>query len=242
MARPSRTAVERIVETSALLVRRVDIGDYDVLATFFTRERGAAAASARRARAPKSRLGPIEPLHTLRLRLELTSRSDVARLKELAIVRPRLGLVTDPARLDAASRLLRWVRSLAPPNVPEPAAYDLVEAALDRIDETEPSGVVAVLAVAGLSLASAFGYRLELESCVSCGTPCPSGASAFVDPVAGGVVCRACGGGGILLRGAFRDALGRALRGEVVSPDAADADIALDLAERTIAAHARPQR
>ncbi|MBL9024734.1 MAG: DNA repair protein RecO [Myxococcales bacterium] len=241
MPRPTKAAVERVVDTPALLVRRVDVGDQDVLATFFTRERGAVSVSVRRARAPKSRLGPIEPLHTLQLRLEILARADAVKLRDLAIVRARLALVEDPARLDAASRLLRWLRALAPANVPEPVAFDLVDAALDRIEDGPSAAATAVLAVAGLSLAAAFGYRLELDSCVRCSAPCPEGSSALLDPAAGGIVCRACGGGSVLMRAALRQSLRRAMRGEETELGRQDAERVADLAERTIAAHAKGQ-
>ena len=241
MPRPSKAAVERVVDTPALLVRRVDVGDHDVLATFFTRERGIVTVSVRRARAPRSRIGPLEPLHTPQLRLEILARAEAIKLRDLALVRARLGLVEDPDRLDAASRLLRWLRSLAPANAPEPAAFGMVEAALDRIEEEPAPNAVAVLAVAGLSLSAAFGYRLELRACVRCGTACPEGSSALVDPTAGGIVCRACGGGSTLLRPTVRDTLARAMRGERVALDRPDAVLAAELAERTILAHARGQ-
>jgi DNA repair protein RecO (recombination protein O) len=227
--------------TAALLVRRVDVGDADVLVTLFTRERGLLSASARRARGPKSRLGPLEPLHTLRVVIDITARSDVGRLKDASGLHPRLHLLEDPARIEAASQILRWVRTLAASNVPEPGAFDLVEAALDHLAEAAPVAADAVLGATGLSLAAAFGYRLELEACVRCGTPCPPEASALVDPGAGGVVCRACGGGPVLVRAPVRSSLGRALRGEGLVLTKEEAAIAVDLATRTIEAHARPR-
>jgi DNA repair protein RecO (recombination protein O) len=235
MPKHVRAAPERTVDTAAFVVRRVNVGDADVMATLFTRERGIVSAAARGARGPKSKLGPIEPLHTMRVRLEIVQRSDVAKLREATVLRPRLGLVADAERLEAASRLLRWLRSLAPAQAPEPKAFDLVDAALDRLEEVASSNeVVAALAVSGLGLAAAFGYRLELDACVRCGTAYPPAASAFVDPAAGGVVCRACGGGGILVRGALRATLLRALSGEEVQLGAEDAALALELAERVI--------
>ncbi len=237
--RLGRSTIERTLVTPALLVRRVDVGDADVLATLFTRERGLVSASARRARGPKSRLGPLEPLHTLRVVIEITARSDVGRLKEASLLRPRLHLLEDPARMEAASQILRWVRTLAPSNEPEPGAFDLVDAALDHLAEVAPLAADAILGATGLSLAAAFGYRLELEACVRCGTPCPAGVAALVDPAAGGVVCRACGGGTVLVRAAARASLGRVLRGDGLELTKEEAAIAVDLATSTIDAHAR---
>lgn len=221
-------------------MKRVSVGDTDLLLTLFTRERGLVTVAARGARGPKSKLGPLEPLHTLRVRLELSSRSDVAKLREATVARPRLALCENADRLEAASQLLRWVRSLSPSHEPEAKAFILLDAALDRLEEVERGAeMLTTVAIAGLSLAAAFGYRLELDACVRCGTPCPAGASAYVDVAAGGVVCTRCGGGGLLVRGPLREALSRGRKGESITLSIGEAESALDLAERAIGSHTR---
>jgi DNA repair protein RecO (recombination protein O) len=64
---------------------------------------------------------------------------------------------------------------------------------------------VAIVATVGLRLLSALGYDLELRQCVRCGRVCPPGRPAYLDPVAGGIRCVACGGGPFLLTAALRD-------------------------------------
>lgn len=223
-------------------MRRVSVGDSDLLLTLFTRERGLVTTAARGARGPKSKFGPLEPLHTLRVRLELSSRSDVAKLREATVAHPRLALCEDAERLDAASRLLRWVRALSPSHEPEGKAFALLDAALDRLEEADRGAeMLTTVAIAGLSLAAAFGYRLELDACVRCGTPCPAGASAYVDVGAGGVVCTRCGGGGLLLRGSLRETLSRGTKGAGITLSIGEAESAVDLAERVIGSHTRGQ-
>ncbi len=235
--------VGEILQTPAILVRRVDVGEADVLATFFTRDGGMVAASASGVRRPRSKLGPLEPLHTLSVRIELSPRSEIGRLRECRLSSPRLSLLDDEARLDAGTRLLRWVRALAPPHATERRAFTCVEDGLDDLARArDAEAVESALAGAGLRLLSALGYALELSACTRCRAAVPAGASVTVDVRASGVVCRSCGGGPVLLRGAERDALEAAGRADL-DVDAASLDsrlraLVVDLLE----ASTKPQR
>lgn len=203
----------------------------------FTRERGLLSAAARGARKASSKLGALEPLHTLRVSLELSSQSDVAKLREARIERARLGLLEQADRLEAASRLLRLARSVLAPAVPEPAAFDRLEADLDQLDAAPPGQVAAVAARAGANLIGALGYGLDLSACVRCGTACPPASSALLDPSAGGLVCRACGGGPVLLRAADRETLLRFMAGEGDLPEPLVA-LLVRLVDALVEAHA----
>jgi DNA repair protein RecO (recombination protein O) len=232
----TRKRVER-VRTDALLVRSVVVGEADSIVTLFTEQRGIVSAMARGARRTGGkRLSALEPMHVLRVALDEKAGSELAQLAETAIACPRLGLVGDLEALEAAGRALRWVRRALPPHTPEPAIWTELNRVLDALDRrTEPPlGAVAGL---GLFLLSALGWALELERCVGCGKPCDPAATAMADVARGGLVCRACGGGGILLRGNRRARLLAALAGSSAALEADDVHVALDLVDRAFAAH-----
>jgi DNA repair protein RecO (recombination protein O) len=171
--------------------------------------------------------------------LEERAGSDTAFLVESALAHPRLALCGDLDRLDAAGRALRWVRRAAPPHTPEPALWAEINELLDALDAVGagPSPLV-LLAGAGLRMLAAVGWGLELAACVRCGKPCARGASAYVNPAAGGLVCRSCGGGPVLVRGERRERLRSAAAGEPADLDDEDVRAAIDLVEATLAAHA----
>lgn len=89
------------------------------------------------------------------------------------------------------------------------------------------------------------GHAPVLDRCVRCGAPAPDAALTTLDPAAGGVVCRACGGGPYRLLAADRAALRAVIAGElgrytpgltrvlgrVLSSLAPDAAVALERAE-----------
>ncbi|NUP14495.1 MAG: DNA repair protein RecO [Polyangiaceae bacterium] len=239
--RGARKLRERI-ETRALVTRRIPIAEADLMLTLLTRERGLVSAAARSARRTSSRLGALEPMHTLRVTLEMAPNDDVAKLKEARIERPRLALLDHEARLEAAAELLSFARSLVVEGPNEAESFDIVESGLDAIAERDPSEASAVLAWGGAQLLAATGYALDLEACVRCGTPCPPGAAALVDPAAGGLVCRACGGGPILLSGARRAAISEWFRSGEGTLDVDDAALAARLVKEAISSRGRSRQ
>ncbi|MFT3771139.1 MAG: DNA repair protein RecO [Minicystis sp.] len=226
------------VRTEALLVRSAPFGDADVVVTFLTEARGIVSAVARAARKSSRRFPALEPMHLLRIGMEERAGSELSSLVESAIARPRLGIVHDLDRLEAAGTALRWARRAAPPHHPEPALWQEINAFLDRLDVTEPGPPPrALLAGAGLRLLSAIGWGLDLARCVRCGKVCEQGASASLDPAEGGLICRACGGARLLLRGERREKLLAASLGEAVEMDAEDVKAALEIIDAALAAH-----
>jgi DNA repair protein RecO (recombination protein O) len=236
MPRGPRPRTERI-RTDALVVRVAPFGEADAMVTLFTEQQGIVTAAARSARRSSRRFPALEPMHLLRVGLEERPGGDVATLAESAIVRPRLGLVASLERLDAAGHALRWVRRAAPPHTAEPALWVVVNELLDRLDAVAPPDPKALLAGMGLRLLVAVGWGLDLERCVRCGRLCEPRASAYLDPGAGGLVCRSCGGGPILLRGERRERLLLAAAGRESALAAEDVRAAIEIVEAALAAH-----
>ena len=69
MVRRARVASVR-VRTQALLVRRVAVGEADLVVTFLTEERGIVAAAARAARKSARRFVGLEPMHLLAIEVD----------------------------------------------------------------------------------------------------------------------------------------------------------------------------
>jgi DNA repair protein RecO (recombination protein O) len=226
------------IRTDALLVRSAPFGDADVVVTLFTEERGTLSAVARSAKRSARRFPALEPMHLLRVGLEERAGAELASLVEGALVRPRLGIVRDLDRLDAAGAALRWVRRAAPPHHPEPALWAEINLLLDRLDAAdEEAPPRALLACAGLRFLAAIGWGLDLARCVRCGRECDQGASACVDVAEGGLVCRACGGARLMLRGERRSRLLAASEGDAAALGPDDVRAALDLIDAALAAH-----
>ena len=227
--------------TRALLLKRVEFGEADLVLTLFTERYGRISALARAARKSTKRFGgALEPMHTLDLGLEERPKTDLFMLRDACIGRARTALTESLARLEAAGTALSWVRRSAPPRTPEPELWTALEDLLDRLgDRADTTPPRRILAAAGLRILATLGWGLDFERCVRCGKECPPGQVALVDPTHGGLVCRACGGARLRLDGGTRERLARAaVTGAPTALEADDADIALGLVEAVLKAHA----
>ncbi len=202
--------------------------------TLVTRERGLVSVSARSARRSASKLGPLEPMHTLEVGLSLVPGVEVARLGDAKILVPRMALVDDPHRLEAAARVLGWGRALVSAQSGEPRAFDLIEGFLDALILVPREEIDALLVRVGLELLVSLGLGLELSVCVGCGVVCPARASAYVDVERGGLVCRACGGAREILPAQTRAKLARCAEGITSALDLAEVSVGTRLVEDAI--------
>jgi len=236
------------IESEALVVRVVEVGEADAIATLVTEQVGKVSAVVRGARKGSRRLGgALEPIHTIAVLLE-DKGAELTTLKEARIVRTRVGLTSNLEALDAAGVALRWARHTFPPRTPEPDGWRILVELLDVLDrpaETPGHGARSELARAGLKLLAAVGYAIDFERCVVCGRPCPEEKAACIDPARGGLVCRACGGASSVLLPEIRAAarsLQAAPSAEATRVTAEQAEAVLRLVDRAMAAHAGFER
>jgi DNA repair protein RecO (recombination protein O) len=144
--------------------------------------------------------------------------------------------------MEAAGRALGWVLRAAPSRTVESGVWRELNDLLDRLDDTgAATPAVSHLALGGLRLLQAFGWGLDLTRCVRCGRECQDEKAAMLDPAAGGLVCRQCGGARIRLSGKQRMRLLSALGGAAATLAPEDVTTALDLVEHGISAHVEPR-
>lgn len=220
------------------MLGRVAHGESDLVLTLFTERLGRVSTIARGARRSRKRFaGALEPMHTLMVRLDERPRAELLVLNESILKTPRVRLMSDLERMQAAGRALAWVRRAAPPRTPEPEVWCALVDLLDRLDRSDRPSELD-LAETGLSLLAAFGWGLDLQRCVRCSRACEPGRPALVDAARGGLVCRACGGARLRVEGAVRERLRRAQASETDVLIASDAEIALEILESALRAHA----
>jgi DNA repair protein RecO (recombination protein O) len=227
--------------TRALVLKRVEYGEADYVLTLFTERFGRISALARSARKSQRRFGgALEPMHTLEVGLEERPKSELFMLRDARIATPRLALIENLARLEAAGAALSWVRRSAPPRTPEPELWEAIETLLDRLSSREEGTAPrTLLAAAGLRILATLGWGLDLERCVRCGKECPPGQVALVDATRGGLVCRSCGGARLRLDGPARERMVLAAQsGDPSALEPSDADRALALVDAVLKAHA----
>ncbi len=223
----------------SFLLSRVAYGEADLVVHLFTESLGKVSGLARGARRSQKRFaGSLEPLHTLVVELEEKAQGELLTLKGASIEKPRMGIVDSLDAMDAAGHALGWVRKASPQRTPEPLVFAALENLLDHLDRNpRPELRDAELIAFGLRLLDALGFGLELTRCVSCGKPCGDERSAWLSPERGGIVCRACGGGPLLLGAPLRSWMREVVRDpKPPSPEVPRGE-AFRIVERAIDAH-----
>ncbi len=242
-ARRQRPSVHH--HTQALVLKRTAYGESDWIVALFTQDIGRISALARAARNSRRRFGgSLEPLHTLRVELDEVASSDILRLRSAELQTPRVGLLQSLPAMEAAGKLLGWIRRAAPERTAEPELWDLSNRCLDELaaqaDKPEGARRSAQLTLANhaLHLLALCGWQLELQRCVQSGAPCPPGKAAMIDPAQGGLISRARGGASLVLSGEQRMRLDLAQRGDYCALLSGDEEVALRLVQSCLEAHA----
>jgi len=226
-------------DSDALVLRRVEYGEADLILTLFTRDHGRVSALARGARKSQRRFaGAFEPFFTIRVRWHERPGTELLTLVHAELARTRIALLSDLNRMDLAGRALAWIRAAAPARSAEPEVFDRMERLLDTLSDPNRGPPELELAQTGIWLLGALGWGLDFERCVRCGTPCPAARSASLDVEAGGLICSACGGARLRLNAEQRRRFARAASGDADSLTREDTTTALALIERVLTAHA----
>ena len=161
------------VISDAIVVRVVDYGEADRVATLLTRDAGKVSALARGARRSRKRYATLELFSRGEAKLK-EGRGDLWSFESFDVRRgyPHLGL--DVARLAQGAYACELARELLPPHHPEPRVFDLLDAFLTHLDAAErlpvapPLLSIAWLRILELGLLDAVGLQPALDRCVEC--------------------------------------------------------------------------
>lgn len=225
-------------DRQALLLKRTDYRETDLVVTLFTTSYGKISALARSARNSRRRFGgALEPLHTLDVDLNEPRRGELFELRAASVSVPRVNVQQDLEKLQAAGKVLGWLRQALPERHREPELWSSTVGLLDTLDSHGSLDADTTLAVFGLHFLNLLGWGLDFDSCVRCGRACPKDKSGTISASRGGLVCMACGGGKTRVDAELRRRLSETSQGNpTLQPD--DARIALRLVDEALASHA----
>jgi DNA repair protein RecO (recombination protein O) len=227
-----------VTETLALVLGRTAFGDADLIVSLFTEAHGKLSALARGARRSQKRFaGSLEPIHTIRVELTPPQRGELYTLKSAHLAEPRAGLLNHLGRMNAAGRAISWVKRATSSHVSETGLWQSLNGTLDELGRCSEQDADDVAASFGLRLLDLMGWGINFLSCISCGKPCPSERSAWVNPERGGLVCQACGGGPFQMAGPHRHALHQVACGQAALPPHDAVAVTIKIVERSLGAH-----
>lgn len=176
----------------AVVLKTAPVRESDLIVTLYTQTHGRISAVARGARRSQRRFaGALQLLVLGRFQLGRKPRGDLWSLEGADIVREWTQLASDVVAVAHASYIAELVGALLPPEMPDPAALELILALWDSLAEAGPSpGALRAVELALLDLA---GHRPALDACAACGRT-DLEAGAVFDPSRGGAICRSCAG------------------------------------------------
>lgn len=130
-------------------------------------------------------------------------RGELAHLDRVTVDRSFLGILRSLSSIGAAGAALALIRERVPDHEPEPAVFETAVRFLAALDQGAP--VEEALLSLQIRVLTSLGFAPTLDRCVHCGKMPARGRAASFDAARGGIVCRACGGGRLILSaGALR--------------------------------------
>lgn len=178
---------------AAILLRRIDYGDTDLILSFLTRETGKASAIAKSAKKSVKRFGGIlEPFSLLQV-VWKQGRGGLPILQEASLRSAFFHIRGDIRKTAYASYWTELVHEYAEEGAPQDSLYGLLCYTLHSLDTgAAPAAVLSILFQ--MHFATLSGFRPELGRCNRCGTEVaamPTSRLVFDIP-RGGIVCGGC--------------------------------------------------
>ncbi len=178
----------RTYTASAIVLRRIDLGEKDRILTILSREHGKLSAVAKGCRRPGSKLsGASEPLTYCKMFMSSGRDLDVitqAEIKE-SFPNAKSGIKAIAHGIYILELSDRFVEE----RQPNPDLFDTLLSALYLLESQTDSEIVA--RYFELQLLSLLGYEPHCESCLRCSRQIAAGRMAF-SPSLGGAVCDQC--------------------------------------------------
>ena len=180
--------------TSAILIRRRDYGDYDLVLTFFTLSHGKVSLIAKAAKKSTRRFaGVLELFSEIDIAGAAGRRSGLPVLQEAVLKHPFDRIRTIPTRLAYASYWAELIDAWMEDHVPQSELYHLLQHALSELDRGAASEA-SVSVVFQMRLLRLSGHCPNFELC----TVCRIALNAMqpdvlgVDVPKGGIACLNC--------------------------------------------------
>jgi DNA repair protein RecO (recombination protein O) len=153
-----------LVETTAIVLRRMRYGDTSIIATLLTADRGVESIIAKGARSAKSRMAALlEPFEELQVQYYVKPGRELHILRSAERVAIRHRIHSSYDHLLAALALVEIVLRLELPGHPAPDVFVALSDALAALDAAESTLTVIPIAFA-LRFAAAHGFSLEGDS------------------------------------------------------------------------------
>lgn len=180
--------------TPAIMIRRMDYGDYDLILTFFSLTHGKISLIAKAAKKSTKRFGGILELFS---ELEVVGSSGRGKglpvLQEAALKQPFSQIRADITRTAYASYWAELIHDWMQEYERQTELYDLLKRSLGELDSGRASEA-GLSVLFQMRLLNISGHRPNLSHCCRCQNPLTSTVSdkLLFDIARGGISCQNC--------------------------------------------------
>lgn len=199
--------------TPAIMLRRIDYGDYDLIITFLTLENGKMAAIAKSAKKSIKRFrGILEPFSVLNIVCSKGKKSGLPVLQEAALSHPFANIRMDIRKTGYASYWAEIINLWMEENHQQAEVFHLFKYVLERLDETHAKGEDLSI-LFQMQFVNHIGMGPNLVDCSSCKSRIEDlhQTGFYFDLKRGGLICNKCrtsrGRGLTLSRGTVKQLL-----------------------------------
>ena len=176
------------------MLRRIDFGDYDLIITFFTYNKGKITVIAKSAKKSIKRFSGILELFSVVQLVCSTSRgSRLPVLQEAVLQHPFPGIRADIKKTAYASYWAELINEWLEENKKQVQLYSLFQHVLEELDRGQvPEEAISILFQ--MRFIAMSGLRPNLNSCSICNTEieCIKNNRVAIDLTKGGIVCNTC--------------------------------------------------
>lgn len=178
----------------AIILRRVEFGDYDLILSFLTRDKGKYSAIAKSARKSTKRFsGILEPFSILRIVCSTGRRRGLPVLQEAALKKPLPSIRTDIIKTAYASYWAELIDVWLEEGQNQIELFRLFQHVLEQLDQGSATpAVLGILFQVRFLIIS--GHRPSLKQCGVCRRELDAmtGNAIQFDLAKGGLVCDRC--------------------------------------------------
>lgn len=179
--------------TPAILLKRVDFGDDDLILTVFSLIRGKISLIAKSARKSRKRFCGSLDLFSASDLVCRDGRGHLFLLQEAALRHPFCRIRSDFKKTAYASYFCEILNNWLEPDDVQPRAFDLLFQVLDRLDRSDlPDELLSVVFQMTLMIIS--GFSPDFSTCCRCRTGMDSlnGQRIGFDFAKGAAICASC--------------------------------------------------
>ncbi|MDJ0830252.1 MAG: DNA repair protein RecO [Desulfobacterales bacterium] len=186
-----------LVNTPAIMLRRKDYGDYDVIVTLFTKVAGKVTTIAKAAKKSSKRFaGTLELFSVLQIVYRKNRRGGLAVLQEASLQQPFANIRSSIIKTAYASYWAELINEWLESGQAQPRLYRLFHDALWLLD-TDDMPAAGVSIILQTQFAQTTGFEPNLVGCQRCKTKTDflTENQVMFDIVSGSLVCDRCNAG-----------------------------------------------